>query len=127
MRGYWFKSEQHRPFRARQSAHCCLIRDEFMGPFGASFLFHHHLTMFSIFDSYFPSVRTVYVVSDSQLADLKRRQAEEELASLASQRESLDKAYQSRVDVLEARVQEVTQQIAALNPVKEEAKEEAKA
>ena len=98
-----------------------------MGPFGASFLFHHHLTMFSIFDSYFPSVRTVYVVSDSQLADLKRRQAEEELASLASQRESLDKAYQSRVDVLEARVQEVTQQIAALNPVKEEAKEEVKA
>ena len=77
----------------------------------------------SLFDSFFPSVRTVYVVSDSQLADLKKRQAEEELVSLNSQRESLDKAYAARVELIDARVQEVSQQIAAIAPAKEESEE----
>ena len=64
--------------------------------------------MYSIFDTFFaPAVQTVYVVSDSQLADLKRRQAEQELENLAAQREGLERAYQARVQVLDERVAEL--------------------
>jgi hypothetical protein len=78
--------------------------------------------MYSLFDSYFPSIRTVYVVSDSQLAELKQRQAKEELTSLHEQRVNLDRAYEQRKEVLDVRVQELTAQVAALSPAKEEEK-----
>ena len=36
-----------------------------------------------LFDSFFSPMRTVYVVSDSQLDQIKRKQRQEELKSLA--------------------------------------------
>ena len=65
------------------------------------------------------------MVSDSQLADLKKRQAQEELASLRNQRLELDRAYEQRKEVLEGRIDEVRKQIDALAPAEEKAEVEA--
>ena len=75
--------------------------------------------MYSLFDSYLPTVRTVYVVSDSQLADLKKRQAQEELTSLHNQRVELDRAYEQRKEVLDVRIDDLTKQVQALSPAEE--------
>ena len=75
--------------------------------------------MYSLFDSYFPTTRTIYVVSDVELADLKKRQAQAELTSLNTQRAELDRAYEQRKGLLDARVEELNKQVQALSPVEE--------
>ena len=54
-------------------------------------------------DSFFSTTRTVYVVSDSQLEELKRKQHQEELDNIEMSRKRLEMNYQARVKVLEAR------------------------
>ena len=75
--------------------------------------------MISLFDSYFPTMRTVYVVSDSQLNELKVKQAQEELESLETQRASLTAMYESRLEAINARVVDVNAQIKAIAPATE--------
>ncbi|MCP4973686.1 MAG: hypothetical protein GY914_08460 [Prochlorococcus sp.] len=79
--------------------------------------------MFSSFDYFFypPTQRTVYVVSDAQLNDLKLKQRQEELDSISDQRKSLDDAYQARVKVLDDRETALQAELKALAP--SEAKE----
>ena len=71
-------------------------------------------------DSFFSPMRTVYVVSDSQLEEIKRNQREEELENIEASRKRLEESYQSRVKVLNEREQELQEEIKALAPVKNE-------
>ena len=69
-------------------------------------------------DSFFSPMRTVYVVSDSQLEEIKRNQREEELENIEISRKKLEESYQARVKVLDEREHEIQEEIKALAPVK---------
>ena len=71
-------------------------------------------------DSFFTPMRTVYVVSDSQLEEIKRNQRQEELDNIEASRKRLEESYQSRVKVLEEREHELQEEIKALSPEKKE-------
>ena len=69
-------------------------------------------------DSFFTPHRTVYVVSDSQLEELKRKQHQEELDNIDVSRKRLEENYQARVKVLADREVELQEEIKALAPAK---------
>ena len=71
-------------------------------------------------DSFFTPMRTVYVVSDSQLEEIKRNQRQEELDNIEASRKRLEESYQSRVKVLDEREHELQEEIKALTPAKKE-------
>ena len=71
-------------------------------------------------DSFYAPHRTVYVVSDSQLEEIKRNQRQEELDNIEASRKRLEESYQSRVKVLAAREHELQEEIKALSPAKKE-------
>ncbi len=74
-------------------------------------------------DSFFSPIRTVYVVSDSQLEALKRKQREEAIDNLEASRKRLDEAYQSRIKIIDEREQELQEELKALAlPGKEDEK-----
>ena len=58
-------------------------------------------------DSFFSPIRTIYVVSDSQLEEIKRNQREEELENIQASRKRLEDSYQVRVKVLDDREHEL--------------------
>jgi len=67
-------------------------------------------------DSFFTPHRTVYVVSDSQLEELKRNQHQEELDNIETSRKRLEANYQSRIKVLDERKNELQEELKALAP-----------
>ena len=69
-------------------------------------------------DSFFSPMRTVYVVSDSQLEEIKRNQRQEELDNIEASRKRLEDSYQARVKVLDEREHELQEEIKALAPDK---------
>ncbi len=69
-----------------------------------------------IADSFFSPMRTVYVVSDSQLEKIKRNQRQEELDNLEASRKRLEENYQSRVKILDEREHELQEELKALTP-----------
>ena len=71
-------------------------------------------------DSFLSPTRTVYVVSDSQLEDLKRKQHLDELDNIEASRKRLESSYQTRVKVLADREVELKEELKALAPVKKE-------
>ena len=71
-------------------------------------------------DSFFSPMRTVYVVSDSQLEEIKRNQRQEELDNIETSRKRLEESYQARVKVLDEREHELQEEIKALAPAKKE-------
>jgi hypothetical protein len=71
-------------------------------------------------DSFFSPMRTVYVVSDSQLEEIKRNQREEELQNIEASRKRLEESYKARVKVLDDREHELQEEIKALAPAKKE-------
>ena len=71
-------------------------------------------------DSFFSPMRTVYVVSDSQLEEIKRNKREEELQNIETSRKRLEESYQARVKVLDKREHELQEEIKALAPAKKE-------
>ena len=82
-----------------------------------------YTSLFDIFitDSLFTPHRTVYVVSDSQLEELKRRQSQEELDNLAESRKRLEANYHSRIKILDEREHELQEELKALAPAEKEA------
>ena len=60
-----------------------------------------------IADSFFSAMRTVYVVSDSQLEEIKHKQRQEELDNLEASRKRLEENYQSRIKILDKRQHEL--------------------
>ncbi len=71
-------------------------------------------------DSFLSPMRTVYVVSDSQLEELKRKEHQEELENIETSRKRLEESYQARVKVLEERQHELQEELKALPPAKKE-------
>ena len=69
-------------------------------------------------DSFFTPHHTVYVVSDSQLEELKRKQHQEEVDNILSSRKRLESIYQARVKVLVDREVELQEELKALAPAK---------
>ena len=69
-------------------------------------------------DSFFSTMRKVYVVSDSQLEEIKRNQSQEELDNIEASRKRLEESYQARVKVLDEREHELQKEIEALAPAK---------
>ena len=67
-------------------------------------------------DSFFSPMRTVYVVSDSQLEEIKRKQHQEELDKIETSRKRVEESYQARVKVLDDREHELQEEIKALSP-----------
>ena len=79
----------------------------------------------SLFDSFFSDSfltphRTVYVVSDSQLEELKKKQNQEELDNLIASRKRLEANYQSRIKILDERENELQEELKALTPAEKE-------
>ena len=62
-------------------------------------------------DSFFSPMRTVYVVSDSQLEEIKRKQHQEELDNIEASRKRLEEIYQVRVKVFANREVEHQEEI----------------
>ena len=67
-------------------------------------------------DSFLSPMRTVYVVSDSQLEELKRKQHQDELDNIEASRKRLEESYQTRVKVLADRETELKEELKALAP-----------
>ena len=69
-----------------------------------------------IADSFFSPMRTVYVVSDSQLEEIKRNQRQEELDNLEASRKKLEETYHSRIKIIDEREHELQEELKALAP-----------
>ncbi len=68
-------------------------------------------------------MRTVYVVSDSQLEEIKRKQRQEELENLEASRNRLESNYQARIKIIDEREHELKEELKALAPaIKEKGK-----
>ncbi len=67
-------------------------------------------------DSFFSPMRTVYVVSDSQLEEIKRKQRQEELDNLEASRKRLEETYQSRIKIIHERENELKEELKSLAP-----------
>ena len=73
--------------------------------------------MYSMFDLLFetPSYRPVYVISDSEMKELKKNQHQEELDEITTQRKRLEVAFKSQLKHLEEREKEVKNQLKLLS------------
>ena len=67
-------------------------------------------------DSFVSTNRTVYVVSDSQLDEIKRKQRQEELDNLEASRTRLKATYQSRIKIIDEREDELQEELRGLAP-----------
>ena len=73
--------------------------------------------MYSMFDLLFetPSYRPVYVISDSEMKELKKNQHQEELDGIITQRKRLEDAFKSQLKHLEEREKEVKNELKLLS------------
>ena len=77
--------------------------------------------MYSLFDYMLtPPVRTVVVVSENQLTDLRRQQVNEEIETVKVQQEELEAAYNRRKQSLRDSLAHLESQIKQIEPAKEE-------
>ena len=76
--------------------------------------------MYSMFDLLFetPSYRPVYVISDSEMKELKKNQHQEELDEITTQRKRLEDAFKSQLKHLEEREKEVKNELKLLSGTK---------
>ena len=76
--------------------------------------------MYSMFDLLFetPSYRPVYVISDSEMIELKKNQHQEELDEIKTQRKRLEDSFKSQLKHLEEREKEVKNELKLLSGTK---------
>ena len=75
--------------------------------------------MYSLFDYMLsPPVKTVVVVTEEQLNDLKAQQLNEEIETVKRQREELEAAYNRRKQNLTDSLASLESQVKALTPAK---------
>ena len=74
--------------------------------------------MYSMFDLLFdtPSYRPVYVISDSEMKELKKTQHQDELNGIINQKEKLEEAYKAQLNHLEEREKELKKELKAIGP-----------
>ena len=68
-------------------------------------------------ESYLSPMRTVYVISDSQLEEIKRKQRKEELENLELSRKRLEENFQSRIKIIDEREHELQEELKQLAQV----------
>ena len=73
-------------------------------------------TFFS--DSFLTPHKTVYVVSDSQLEEIKRNQRQQELDNLETSRKRLEETYQSRIKIIDESEHELQEELKGLAQAK---------
>ena len=80
--------------------------------------------MYSMFDLLFetPSYRPVYVISDTEMKELKKNHHQEELDEITTQRKRLEDAFKSQLKHLEEREKEVKNELKLLSGTKGKAK-----
>ena len=66
----------------------------------------------------FSPIRTVYVVSDSQVDEIKRNQCLDELNKLEISRKKLEDLYKSRIVIIDERKHELQEEIKSLSSQK---------
>ena len=73
--------------------------------------------MYSMFDLLFetPSYRPVYIISDSEMKELKKNQHQEELDEITTQKERLEDAFKAQLKHLEEREKEVKKELKELS------------
>ena len=69
-----------------------------------------------IADSFFSPMKTVYVVSDSQLEEIKRKQRQEELDNLEASRKRLEETYHSRIKIIDEQLHGLQEELNVLAP-----------
>ena len=76
--------------------------------------------MFSMFDLLFetPSYRPVYVISDSEMKELKKNQHQEELDEIKTQKVKLQDSFKAQLKHLEEREKEVKKELKVLSASK---------
>ena len=74
--------------------------------------------MYSMFDLLFdaPSYRPVYVISDSEMKELKKTQTQDELNGIINQKKKLEEAYTAQLKHLEEREKELKKELKAIGP-----------
>ncbi len=77
--------------------------------------------MYSMFDLLFetPSYRPVYVISDSEMRELKKNQHQEELDEITKQKVRLEDAFKAQLKHLEEREKEVKKELKVLSASKD--------
>ena len=72
--------------------------------------------MYSMFDLLFdaPSYRPVYVISDSEMKELKKTQTQDELNGIIIQKKKLEEAYKAQLKHLEEREKELKKELKAI-------------
>ena len=78
--------------------------------------------MYSMLDILFetPSYRPVYVISDSEMKELKKNQRQEELDEITTQKVRLEDAFKAQLKHLEEREKEVKKQLKVLSASKDQ-------
>ena len=76
--------------------------------------------MYSMFDLFFdtPAYRPVYVISDSEMKELQRRQSQDELEEIRHQKKRLEEAYKAQVKHLDEREKELKTELKDIEPAK---------
>ena len=76
--------------------------------------------MYSMFDLLFeiPSYRPVYVISDSEMKELKKNQHQEELDEITKQKVRLQDAFKAQLKHLQEREKEVKKELKVLSASK---------
>ena len=67
-----------------------------------------------LFDA--PSFRPVYVISDSEMKELKKTQTQDELNGIINQKKKLEEAYKAQLKHLEEREKELKKELKAIGP-----------
>jgi len=72
--------------------------------------------MYSMFDLFFdtPAYRPVYVISDSEMRELKSKQNQEELDVIINQKKKLEEAYKAQLKHLEERETELKNELKSI-------------
>ncbi len=73
--------------------------------------------MYSMFDLLFetPSYSPVYVISDSEMKELKKNQHQEELDEITTQKEKLEDAFKAQLKHLQEREKELKKELKLLS------------
>ena len=76
--------------------------------------------MYSMFDLLFetPSYQPVYVISDSEMKELKKNQHQEELDEISTQKSRLEDAFKAQLKHLEEREKDIKKEIKVLSSSK---------
>ena len=76
--------------------------------------------MYSMFDLLFesPSYQKVYVISDSEMKDLKKNQHQEELDEIKNQKSRLESSFKAQLKHLDEREKEIKQKLKEISSSK---------